>query len=310
MQETDLIAELRTDLARLKEDGGIYFSGAAEIVKIDPYYSHSNEPKYYWNQLTTELQEKGQKLAHSSIIFTGKLAPLTRQSLLVTEADERDLSIAAKTLRASFLLRNYYHWDTEAIHDEGSVLGVQRAGQSDNEPLAPEDGLRIFTEAIQRISDVLELTAASGSSVPSENLASFGVSKIKQDTAFIMMWMDTSHPELDDICDAVKDVFGSFDVRAIRADDIEHEGIITERILSEIAGAEFLFADLTGARPSVYYEVGYAHALNRRVILYRKNGTPLHFDLAGYNCPEYENLRDLKEKLTRRLEQLTNKKPR
>jgi nucleoside 2-deoxyribosyltransferase len=125
-----------------------------------------------------------------------------------------------------------------------------------------------------------------------------------------MMWMDKSQPELVDVSDAVKQVFAQFDVHAIRADDVEHEGLITSRILSEITTAEFCFADLSGARPNVYYEVGYAHALARRVILYRKAGTGLHFDLAGYNCPEYTNLRDLKEKLTQRLRHLTNKEPK
>ena len=124
-----------------------------------------------------------------------------------------------------------------------------------------------------------------------------------------MMWMDPKQKELIDTLDAVKEVFSSFEIKAVRADDIEHEDLISQKVLDEIRTSEFLFADLTGARPNVYYEIGYAHALGKRVMLYRKSDTGIHFDLAGYNCPEYENLRDLRTKLTKRLEEVTSKSP-
>jgi hypothetical protein len=120
--------------------------------------------------------------------------------------------------------------------------------------------------------------------------------------AFIIMAMNPDKPELDDLCNTIKDVCRSFDVTARRADDFEHADKITELVLQNISNTEFLIADLTEERPNVYYEIGYAHALGKRPILYRKSGTKLHFDLAMHNVPEYKNLTELRDLLKRRFE--------
>jgi hypothetical protein len=127
-------------------------------------------------------------------------------------------------------------------------------------------------------------------------------------TAFIMMWIDPNHPELEDVWDAIEEVCGDFGIKADRADKVEHQGTITDLVLRRIAESEFLIADLTGERPNVYYEIGYAHALNKRPILFRKHSTRLHFDLSVHNVPEYKNGVELKKLLNARLEAILGRK--
>jgi hypothetical protein len=128
-------------------------------------------------------------------------------------------------------------------------------------------------------------------------------------TAFILMWMATSEPSTAHACQAIKRACHRFGIEAQRADDIEHQDVVMEVVLDRIRAAEYVVCDLTGERPNVYYELGYAHALGKRPVLVRKAGTPLHFDIQGYNVVAYSNPDELETALVRRFEALTGKKP-
>ncbi len=75
------------------------------------------------------------------------------------------------------------------------------------------------------------------------------------------------------------------------------EQIFTEsmlqRIYSQIARAEILVADMTGKNVNVFYEVGYAHALNKPVILLTQNKDDIPFDLKHYRHIVYHSVPEL-----------------
>jgi hypothetical protein len=304
-------SELRELFRGIANDAEAYFVAAAKecLGKEESRFSSYGGRDEYWNQLTEQTRYRATELIGRLLPPCATLGQLARTSPLTGTEDVQDIKTAAKAMSAALRLRRYIYREPEAIHEEGSVIGFRPAEQSENQGASPKNAKGEFFSSLSTVAAVLKLVDAAGPSDVDGQPALDIASKYRAGTAFIMMWMDTQHPELMDVADAVRSVFGCFGVRAIRADDIEHESLITERILTEIRTSEFLFADLTGMRQNVYYEVGYAHALGKRVILFRKSGTNLHFDLAGYNCPEYENLRDLREKLTRRMTSLTNRNP-
>jgi len=132
--------------------------------------------------------------------------------------------------------------------------------------------------------------------------------EVKKGTSFIIMAIDPNKPELEDINSAIKEACSQFGIKAYRADEIEHQGRITDVILNEIRSCEFLIADLTLEKPNIYYEVGYAHAIGKNPILFRKQGTKVHFDLSIHNVPEYKNVTTLRKLLTTRFEAILKSK--
>ncbi|HBB94726.1 MAG TPA: hypothetical protein DC054_04990 [Blastocatellia bacterium] len=193
------------------------------------------------------------------------------------------------------------------FYEEYYELGWEGAASHNVERPTNVDGARTEVNTVmEQVLRLIRTTKVETVLMPSPQRSARHIGN----TAFILMWMDKTHPELEDVHQAVKEVFAEFGIKALRADEIQHQDRITDLILNQIAQSEFLFADLTGERPNVYYEVGYAHALGKRPILYRRTNTSLHFDLSIHNVPEYENVTQLRSLLRQRLEAITGRVPK
>ena len=89
-----------------------------------------------------------------------------------------------------------------------------------------------------------------------------------------------------------------------RADDIEHNENILDVIQKSIRQCDVVVADMSGRNPNVFYEIGYAHALDRPTILLCRKDDKVPFDLQSINYIGYASITELRERLERRLKTL------
>jgi hypothetical protein len=301
--EESSVASLRSELAGISEEGRSYFEQINSALEASSGY-HS-----YGDVLTEEHKAIAQQLRQKLASFGTDLLVAFKTSPVLEQTDEAAMRRVLRGMSAALSLKEWRYHEAYIIHDEGQFHGVMPASQDESDSDL-RTCVKQFFDGVANIEEKLDLIAPTPENIAGAIVASqvAGVRKYRPNTAFIMMQIDDGNPELEDIKNTIKEVFKEFGITAIRSDEIEYSDVVTQRILNEIATSEFQIADLTGERPSVYYELGYAHAVEKRPILYRKKGTKLHFDVAGFHCPEYKNVTELKEKLRARLEEMTGRK--
>jgi nucleoside 2-deoxyribosyltransferase len=92
---------------------------------------------------------------------------------------------------------------------------------------------------------------------------------------FVLMPFD---PSFDDIYKfGIKGAAQDAGAYAERIDEqIFTEGIL-DRVFNQINKADVVVADMTGRNPNVFYEVGYAHALGKIVLLLTQDAADIPF---------------------------------
>ena len=114
--------------------------------------------------------------------------------------------------------------------------------------------------------------------------------------------------EFDKVRDTIKETAASLSLECKRVDDIWDDSTIIQDIFNLIYKSSIVVCDFTGKNPNVLYETGIAHLLGRKVIIITQNIDDVPSDLKHHRClkyfPNHEGLRDLENKLRKRMETL------
>lgn len=135
--------------------------------------------------------------------------------------------------------------------------------------------------------------------------------RISQDSVFVIMpfsasWSDEIWQQV--LIPAIQEI----GMKAIRADDLYGQNIM-EDVWNSILQAAIIVCDTTGRNPNVFYELGIAHTLGKKVLLLTQNLDDIPFDLRALRHIEYSNTisggTQLKEKIKNHIkETLSDKK--
>jgi hypothetical protein len=105
--------------------------------------------------------------------------------------------------------------------------------------------------------------------------------------AFIVMHFDKAYDEV--YSEVIRRTCESFGLAAIRADEIYGPGIIIHDIVEQIHRAQLIIAEITPENANVYFEVGYAFAWSKPIVLLARQGTDLPFDVSAFRVLFYED---------------------
>jgi hypothetical protein len=124
---------------------------------------------------------------------------------------------------------------------------------------------------------------------------------LKQDLAFTLM--PFREPWSDRIWKIIQGECAKKSFQVVRADDLYGHDIM-EDIWMSILQARVLIADITNRNPNVFYELGIAHTIGKRVILLTQNIQDIPFDLNRYRHVIYQDNAEGYEKLVRGLKNM------
>lgn len=116
----------------------------------------------------------------------------------------------------------------------------------------------------------------------------------RQDLVFMLTpFHDDTIPEYN----LIKSIGKDHNIEVTRGDERKDPGEIFSNILKLMVSSKIIIANITGRNPNVFYELGIAHALDKKVILISHHSAVVPFDLSSKRVIFYSDLKELEIKI-------------
>ncbi len=87
----------------------------------------------------------------------------------------------------------------------------------------------------------------------------------------------------------IKSVCDELGYSCIRGDEVDRFDVVIHDVWNLINNAEIIICDCTGRNPNVFYELGIAHAVGKRVICITQNEADIPFDIRQFRYLVYRD---------------------
>lgn len=169
-------------------------------------------------------------------------------------------------------------------------------------------GSRIKKDQYETLNAVLKDGSPEKLRSYAERLVSLAELIITPRQVFVIMSF-SKDPALEDVYDTFKTACDAFRFQAFKVD--EHIDPAQKRIVPEIVDSieqsAFVIADVSEPKPNVYYELGWAQALGKPVIVTAKEGTALPFDIFDVPTIMWANQKSLRDALKAKIQKIAER---
>ncbi|MFP3255056.1 MAG: hypothetical protein RXP30_01300 [Thermoplasmata archaeon] len=175
------------------------------------------------------------------------------------------------------------------VYDWVLTLSEQDLTETDKDKL-----LKKFIKELE--SEFILSQVSEGFEIVNETNKKQSVKNTESKNVFVLMPFDNQSQTI--YYNVLKPVIESLGYSVSKADENIRTGTVIEQIQESIRNALLVVADVSGKNPNVFYELGYAHGLEKNVLIITTNKNDIPFDISHIRYfeysydPNFENLRN------------------